>query len=170
MQRASTASRDIHTALNEYAPEQTVVVNEKNYVSAGISLFGAYNEETQTRGIYHCTHCGHTDYRKNLSENQLCPVCHNPYHGIIDKDNGSYTLAYEPVGFRTDQNIDSSREERTDKHYYDIRPVLLKTDWSKHKDINMCEVISSGESGTILFYNVEMVMVLLSVSAVVVRL
>ena len=154
LQRASTASRDIHTALNEYAPEQTVVVNEKNYVSAGISLFGAYNEETQTRGIYHCTHCGHTDYRKNLSENQLCPVCHNPYHGIIDKDNGSYTLAYEPVGFRTDQNIDSSREERTDKHYYDIRPVLLKTDWSKHKDINMCEVISSGESGTILFYNV----------------
>ena len=154
LQRASTASRDIHTALNEYAPEQTVVVNEKNYVSAGISLFGAYNEETQTRGIYHCTHCGHTDYRKNLSENLLCPVCHNPYHGIIDKDNSSYTLAYEPVGFRTDQNIDSSREERTDKHYYDIRPVLLKTDWSKHKDINMCEVISSGESGTILFYNV----------------
>jgi len=37
--RATTASRDIHTALNEYAPEQTVVVNEKNYVSAGISLF-----------------------------------------------------------------------------------------------------------------------------------
>lgn len=29
LQRATTASRDIHTALNEYAPEQTVVVNEK---------------------------------------------------------------------------------------------------------------------------------------------
>lgn len=152
--RATSASRDIHTALNEYAPEQTVVVNERNYVSAGVTLFGAYNEETQARGIYHCVHCGHTEYRKSLNENETCPVCRNPYHSIIDKDHGTYTLAYEPVGFRTDQNDDSSREEKTDKHYYDIRPVLLKTDWSKHKDVNMCEVTSSGESGNILFYNV----------------
>ena len=154
LKRATTASRDIHTALNEYAPEQTVVVNEKNFVSAGVSLFGAYNEETQTRAIYHCTHCGHTDYRKDLSEGKLCPVCHNPYHGIIDRDNGSYTLAYEPVGFRTDQNVDSSREEKTEKRFYDIRPVLLKTDWNMCKEINMCQMVSSGESGNILFYNV----------------
>ena len=152
--RATTATRDIHTALNEYAPEQTVVVNEKNYVSAGVSLFGAYNEETQTRGIYHCVHCGHTDYRKTLTEGALCPSCNNPYHSIIDKDNGSYTLAYEPVGFRTDQNVDSSREEKTDKHYYDIRPVLLNTDWIRRNEINMCEITSSGETGNILFYNV----------------
>lgn len=152
--RATTASRDIHTALNEYAPEQTVVVNEKNYVSAGISLFGTYNRETQTRAIYHCIHCGHTEYRKTLSEGEKCPVCNNPYHSIIDKDNDSYTLAYEPVGFRADQNVNGTREEKTDKHYYDIRPVLLKTEWSQHKDVNMCEVTSSGESGNILFYNV----------------
>lgn len=154
LQRATTASRDIHTALNEYAPEQIVIVNEKNYVSAGISLFGAFNAETQTRGIYHCTHCGHTEYLHNLTEGAICPICHNPYHGIIDRQNSSYTLAYEPVGFRTDQNIDSSREEKTDKHYYDIQPVLLETDWSKHKDINMCEMIGSRETGKILFYNV----------------
>lgn len=154
LKRATTASRDIHTALNEYAPEQTVVVNEKNYVSAGVSLFGAYNEETQTRAIYHCTHCGHTDYRKDLSEGKVCPVCQNPYHGIIDRDNGAYTLAYEPVGFRTDQNIDSSREEKTEKRFYDIRPVLLKTDWNDRKEINMCQMVSGGESGNILFYNV----------------
>lgn len=154
LRRATTASRDIHTALNEYAPEQTVVVNEKNYVSAGIKLFGAYNEETQTKAIYHCTHCGHTDYSSTLNEGKVCPVCQNPYHGIIDRNNGSYTLAYEPVGFCTDQNIDSSREEKTEKRYYDIRPVLLKTDWSHHKDVNMCEIIGSGESGNILFYNV----------------
>ena len=154
LKQATTASRDIHTALNEYAPEQTVVVNEKNYVSAGVTLFGAYNEETQTRAIYHCTHCGHTDYRKDLSEGKVCPVCQNQYHGIIDRDNGSYTLAYEPVGFRTDQNIDSSREEKTEKRFYDIRPVLLKTDWNERKEINMCQMVSSGETGNILFYNV----------------
>lgn len=151
---ATTASRDIHTALNEYAPEQTVVVNEKNYVSAGIKMLGAYNKETQTRAIYHCTHCGHTDYRSHLDEGAICPVCQNPYHGIIDKDHSSYTLAYEPIGFSADQNIDSSREEKTEKHFYDIRPILLKTDWSQCLSINMCEITSSGETGNILFYNV----------------
>lgn len=154
LRRSTTASRDIHTALNEYAPGQTIVVNEKNHVSAGVKLLGAYNQETHTRAIYHCTHCGHTDYRKNLDEGRVCPVCQNPYHGIINKDHGSYTLAYEPVGFCTDQNDDSSREEKTDKQYYDIRPVLLKTDWSQHNSINMCDIISSGEKGNILFYNV----------------
>lgn len=153
LRRATTASRDIHTALDEYAPEQTVVVNEKNYVSAGIKLLGAYNEETQTKAIYHCIHCGKTEYKRILQKGALCS-CGNPYHSIIDKDHGSFTLAYEPIGFCTDQNVDSSREEKTVKHYYDIRPVLLKTDWSKHKDINMCELITSGETGNILFYNV----------------
>lgn len=98
LRRATTASRDIHTALNEYAPEQTVVVNEKNYVSAGIKLLGAYNEETQTKAIYHCTHCGKTEYKRVLQEGAVCS-CGNPYHSIIDKDHGSYTLAYEPIGF-----------------------------------------------------------------------
>src|SRR5574344_241381 len=130
LRRATTASRDIHTALNEYAPEQTVVVNEKNYVSAGIILFGAYNDSTQTKGIYHCTHCGHTEYSDNLDENKTCPVCGNPYHGIVDSDNTSYTRAYEPIGFRTDQSKDSSRTEKTEKKYYNILPILLETDWT----------------------------------------
>lgn len=154
IRRATSASRDIHTALNEYAPEQTVVVNEKNYVSAGIILFGVYNDSTQTKGIYHCTHCGHTEYSHNLDENKVCPVCKNPYHGIVDSDNTSYTRAYEPIGFRADQSVESTREEKTDKRYYDIRPVLLKTDWTHPSKLNLCEVINSGDNGSILFYNV----------------
>ena len=152
--RSTTASRDIHTALNEYAPEQTVVVNEKNYVSAGVTLFGAYNEETQTRAIYHCTHCGNTEYSRVLDEHKKCSKCNEPYHSIIDPDHGAYTLAYEPIGFRTDQTVDSSREEKTDKRYYDIRPVLLKADWSNPAEVNLCKIASSGETGEILFYNV----------------
>lgn len=155
IRRDSQASRDIHTALNEYAPEQTVVVNEKNYVSAGVLLFGAYNDKTQTKAIYHCPHCGKTEYLPILDENRKCPNCHNSYHSIIDRQNGAYTLAYEPIGFRTDQNVDSTRQERTEKRFYDIRPVLLKSDWSSPmKDVSMCEVNTSGEIGEILFYNV----------------
>lgn len=157
IQKASSASRDIRTALNEYAPEQTVVVNEKNYVSAGVTLFGAYNESTQSHAIYHCKHCGNVDYSLSLEEHRICPTCHNPYYGIIDKngrEGKGYTSAYEPIGFRTDQNVDGSREERTEKHYYDIRPILLQADWKKRMEINLCHVTSSGENGELLFYNV----------------
>ena len=154
IKKSSTASRDIRTALNEYAPEQTIVVNEKNYVSAGVVMFGTYNEETQMRGLYHCVHCGHTEYSELLDEGKICPICNNPYHSIIDRHRFSYTCAYEPVGFKVDQNVAGTREEQTIKHYFDIRPILLNTNWNDKKNINLCEVISSGEQGKILFYNV----------------
>lgn len=154
IRRDTSASRDVRTALNEYAPEQTVVVNEKNYVSAGILLFGPYNEATQTKAIYRCKHCGHTEYSANLDEHKRCPVCDNPYHGVVDSDGTSYTRAYEPIGFRTDQNKDSSRTEKTEKKYYNILPILLETDWTHPSELNLCEVINSGDKGSILFYNI----------------
>lgn len=153
IRRASQASREINTALNEYAPGQTVVVNEKNYKSAGIMLFGVYNEETQTRAIYHCTHCGRTEYLPLRDESRRC-MCGQPFRSIFKNGNEvAYTLAYEPVGFKADQNIDASREEKTDKQYFEILPLLLKSDWTTHHDLNMCQVTSSGETGEILYYN-----------------
>jgi superfamily II DNA/RNA helicase/rubrerythrin len=152
IKRSSSASRDLRTALNEYAPGQTVVINEKNYVSAGIILWGEYDERTQTRAIYHCYECGHTEYRANLQEGLHCPICNTPFRSIIDRDHGTYTWAYEPVGFRTDQK-EATRTERTEKRFYDIRPVLLNVDWNNHVDINMCQIVSSGENGNILYYN-----------------
>ncbi len=157
IQRSTTASREVYTALNEYAPEQTVVVNEKNYVSAGVKLLGAYNETTQTKAIYFCKNCGHTQYKVLQQTDSKCPICHSSYRSIVDPEGRSglsYTLAYEPIGFCTDQNADSSREERTEKKFYDIRPVLLETNWANPMKLNMCEVSSSGEQGEILFYNV----------------
>lgn len=157
IQRSTTASREVYTALNEYAPEQTVVVNEKNYVSAGVKLLGAYNESTQTKAIYFCKNCGHTEYKVLQQTGSKCPICQSSYRSIVDPEGHSglsYTLAYEPIGFSTDQNADSSREERTEKKFYDIRPVLLKTNWAHPMKLNMCEVSNSGEQGEILFYNV----------------
>lgn len=154
IKRATQANRDIHTALNEYAPEQTVVVNEKNFISAGVSLFGAYNDATQTRAIYFCKNCGKIEYTTSLNESRTCPNCGEKFHAILgDKNNISYTRAYEPIGFRTDQNVDSSREEQTEKRFYEITPILLSIDWRQHSDVNMCQVVTSGESGEILFYN-----------------
>lgn len=149
----TNANRDIRTALNEYAPGQTVVLNEKNYVSAGLLQYGAYNEETQTHAIYYCRNCGNIEYNGNLDETRHCPICGNAYHGVLDRHNGAYTLAYEPAGFRTDLSKGGTREEIAEKKYYDIKPILLNTNWNNHTDVNMCELISSGESDSILFYN-----------------
>lgn len=84
----------------------------------------------------------------------MCPKCGNHYHGIIDRDKEHYTRAYEPIGFKVDENVAASREEKTEKHYYDIRPVLLDADWANSTKINMCQIATSGEHGNILFYNV----------------
>ena len=153
LRAGTTSSREINMALNEYAPGQTVVVNEKNYRSAGLLLFGAYNENTQTRALYHCSSCGKIEYSLGLDENRRCPRCNAPYRSIIDESHSGYTQAFEPAGFRTDQNAESTREERTDKRYFDIRPILLTVDWSQHTDINMCQIAGSGENGQILYYN-----------------
>ena len=153
LRASATASREINTALNEYAPGQTVVVNEKNYRSAGLLLFGAYNENTQTKAIYRCDNCGMIEYRHDLDENRHCPRCGAPYRGIIDENHEGFTQAFEPVGFRTDQNANSTREEKTDKRYYDIQPILLTVDWSQYTEINMCQIAGSGETGKILYYN-----------------
>lgn len=150
---ATTASREINTALNEYAPGQTVVVNEKNYRSAGLQFNGEYHDKTQTRYLYRCSSCGKIEYRHDLDENRHCPDCNAPFRGIIDETHRGLTQAYEPVGFRTDQNADSTREERTEKRYYDIQPILLSVDWSQYSEINMCRIAGSGELGRILYYN-----------------
>lgn len=151
IQRKTTANRDLRTALNEYAPGQTVVVNEKNHKSAGVLLVGEYDNSTRSKKIYHCQRCGHSEYSPNEKTN--CPICNTPYRGIINK-NSHFTVAYEPVGFRTDQNTTYSREEKTERNYFDIRPELLNTNWDQATNVNMCEIASSGEHGEILFYNV----------------
>lgn len=155
LNRSTSASRDIQTALNEYAPEQTIVVNEKNYVSAGVILFGAYNEATQSRAIYHCDNCGRVEYSNYLDENKECPHCNIKYRNIIDHyAKSAYTRAYEPIGFRADQNVNATRDEKAEKRYYDIRPLLVDINWQESKQMNLCDIVSSGDNGKIIFHNV----------------
>ena len=155
IKRSTTATRDVRTALSEYAPGQTVVVNEGNYVSAGVMMVGEYDAQTRTRYIYHCENCGHTEYLAELDSNRQCSICNRPYHGIINRRGTTNTTAYEPVGFCTDKNVSRNRQEKTDKQYYNIRPILLDNDRVAISDeVVMCQRSFSGDSGgEILFYN-----------------
>lgn len=152
----SKASRDVRTALNEYVPGQTVVINEKNYESAGVSFRGDYNQQTKRKVLYFCPQCGHTEYRVlgNIANTPArCPNCSHTYRGIFDRRNTNFTIAYEPVEFMVDQNLNATRYEREDKEFYDIRPLFLDVAPNVQTQINMCEVAGSGEQGEILFYN-----------------
>ena len=154
LKKATVVSRDVRTALNEYAPGQMVVINERNYVSAGITLYGDYNNEAQRRFIYHCESCGKTRYEPMiLSNGELCS-CGGINRSIINGDNKStsFTKAYEPVGYRTDIAVDANRQESTARTYYDIRAELTNIDWSKYTTNHLCEITSEKE-GEIIYYN-----------------
>lgn len=152
----SKASRDVRTALNEYVPGQTVVINEKNYKSAGVSFRGDYNQQTKRKVLYFCPQCGHTEYRvlgNNANIPACCPICNHTYHGIFDRKNTNFTIAYEPVEFMVDQNLNATRYERENKEFYDIQPLFLDVNPNVQTQINMCDIAGSGEQGEILFYN-----------------
>ena len=159
-------TRDIRTALNEYAPGQTVVINEENYVSAGIILKGSrLDPNTQLRYIFHCENCGKTQYRPSKVNKYGQAITHctcqdaagqpGPFRSVIPTQRYTYpfTLAYEPIGFRVDAVKGSDRKENTNKVYYKIRPELVDLDWVSPNVFNLCEITGNKEGGDIIYWN-----------------
>ncbi len=159
-------TRDIRTALNEYAPGQTVVINEENYVSAGIILKGnRLDPNTQLRYIFHCDNCGRTMYRPSSKDmyGQDITRCNcldasgqqGTFRSVIPGQRFSrpFTLAYEPIGFRVDALRGADRKENTNKTYYKIRPELVDLDWVTPTAFNLCEISGNKDGGDIIYWN-----------------
>lgn len=162
----SIVTREIRTALNEYAPGQTVVINEENFLSAGIILKGkSLDPNTQLRYIFHCNNCGKTLYRPSAvnSYGQSITQCTcqdasgqpGVFRSVIPslRYTHPYTLAYEPIGFRVDAVKGSDRRENTNKTYYKIRPELVDLDWVSPNVSNLCEIVGNKEGGEIIYWN-----------------
>lgn len=146
-------TREGRLGLSEYAPGQTVVVNERNYPSAGILMRGEYGADSREKFLYFCRHCGKIEYSETMNEHLVCPDCGNPYCGILDNRSQSLTLVYEPVGFSADVNEGVSREEMNRRQFYDIRPILLNYG-QMEEGAFMTSVSPSKEYGSeILFCN-----------------
>ena len=152
---STIVQRDVRTALNEYAPGQTIVINEKNYISSGISYWTNLNNNRQ-RYLYHCEKCGHTKYTAYQLTDCTCEACGtNQYLSIYPRlanRNVHFTEAFEPVQFRTDCTKDSSRTEATEKRYFDIRAELTGISWDNSSLLNNIEFVSE-EQGEIIYYN-----------------
>ena len=148
-------SREIKVALSEYAPGQTVVIDEKNYVSAGIEWINSFGQKQPLKYLYHCPKCGRYEYCEDQTLMQ-CPTpgCGGTFQGIISPNNTNYSIAIEPIRFRSDVNRGSNRKEKTVKTFYDIKTILTKVEWNSAIPGPMCDLVGSeGSEGQIVFYN-----------------
>lgn len=152
IQSGSVSSREIKLALSEYAPGQTVVINEKNYVSAGIEWNNSFGQAQPWKYIYHCHTCGRYEYTEDQTLTTC--VCGAPFRGLINPNVDRFAMAIEPIRFRTDLNRSGNRQEQTIKTYYKIQTILTNVEWSKCIPGPNCDIIGSDDAqGEIVFYN-----------------
>ena len=148
-------SREIKVALSEYAPGQTVVIDEKNYVSAGIEWVNSFGHKQPLKYLYHCPKCGRYEYCEDSSLRQ-CPTpnCGGTFQGILAPNSTNYSIAIEPIRFRSDVNRGSNRKEKTIKIFYDIKTILTNVEWNSAIPGPMCDMVGSdGSEGQIVFFN-----------------
>lgn len=150
-----TSSREIKVALSEYAPGQMVVINERNYISAGIEWNNSLGQKQPLKYLYYCPSCGRYEYSTDSTLVQ-CPNCNGILEGVLasDKKTRHCTYAIEPIRFRTDVNKGRNRKEKTEKYFYEIKTILTEVDWGKKTTGPMCDLVGSSDSkGEIVFYN-----------------
>ena len=152
--RRSISTREIKIALSEYAPGQTVVINERNYISAGIEWKNSLGQANPYKYIYHCDTCGRFEYTDN-STLSSCPNCNGILRNILfPQSHQAYTIAIEPVRFRTDVNASVSRKERTEREFFNIQTILTNVDWDKAIAGPLCDIVGNNDAnGEIVFFN-----------------
>ena len=153
IQERRVTSREIKIALREYAPEQTVVVNEKNHISAGIEWENSFGQGNPWKYLYWCRRCGRYEYSDNPALTD-CP-CGDVYRNVLNPNGATpHCLVFEPIRFRTDINCGENRAEETKRTFHQIDTVLTNVDWTNFQAGPMCEIIGNANAGgEILFTN-----------------
>ena len=153
IQESRVTSREIKIALREYAPEQTVVVNEKNHISAGIEWENSFGQGNPWKYLYWCRTCGRHEYSDNPALTN-CP-CGDVYRNVLAPNGATpYCLVFEPIRFRTDVNCGENRAEETKRKFHQIDTILTNVDWANFQPGPMCEIIGNANAGgEILFTN-----------------
>ena len=104
-QRRELPSRDTVTALREYAPGASVVIDGLVYESAGITLnwhapatLDQVNELQNIRQAWRCNHCGASGTHVLAAHMEHCPECGNG----LAKNARTFKPYLEPAGFSVD--------------------------------------------------------------------
>ena len=152
-------SYPITSALTEFAPGNSILIDGLNYKSAGIIMKNDWGETGEKNIVQGCNSCGYQfipPVENNI--NDSCPHCHEQgtLKGIDLGDyRGSFTELIEPVGFAVDLSTSPKRviSEKSKPQY--LEPLLLGVKPWEKKQNTILDIRSSGENreSEILFYN-----------------
>ena len=152
-------SYPITSALTEFAPGNSILIDGLNYKSAGIIMKNDWGETGEKNIVQGCNSCGYQfipPVENNI--NDSCPHCHEQgtLKGIDLGDyRGSFTELIEPVGFAVDLSTSPKRviSEKSKPQY--LEPLLLGIKPWEKKQNTILDIRSSGENreSEILFYN-----------------
>lgn len=129
--RRELASRDLMTALREYAPGSEVVMDGLVYRAAGVTLnwhIPADQQEAREiqdiRHVWRCRHCGASGSSHSLEAARTCDACGNP---IAPSDIREFL---QPAGFAVDFYKEPSNDITT-QHFVPVETPWIdaKGDW-----------------------------------------
>lgn len=158
LKRGTIVTREARVALNEYAPGQTVVINEKNYVSYALADRSTYGNKSMAKYISHCDTCGWVEYSPSSpgTAPRICPHCGNGNMtsvGLRDSSSNTFfSLAKDAVGYTADYYGDEDRHEDNAKHFYAISSFLPDFDWLNSHQVGLCD-IKGKEKGVVVYCN-----------------
>lgn len=150
--RLSAPTRDMATAIREYAPDAEVVIDGVVYKSEGITLnwhIPVSNEEVKEiqnlRYVWRCKHCGASG-TAHSQDNILCKECHQP----VETTEFRYI---QPAGFSVDFNgkVGNRLDDKNFMPY--CQPLLSIYEkfamWQGHKNI----YYRSSATGSLINYS-----------------
>ena len=160
IEESNIVTRESKVALNEYAPGQTVVVNERNFTSFALQEMDQFGNKPGQMYIQRCSDCGWTVYSPVRPQGGLtpCPRCAGGILGPLLTDDpmaaqDGFTLAQSAVGYRADYNANDDRQESNSKRFYRINAFLPEFSWAgNQRNIGLCDV-DGVDDGTIVYTN-----------------
>ena len=132
-QRRELPSRDTVTALREYAPGASVVIDGLVYESAGISLnwhapatLDQVNELQNIRQAWRCGHCGSSGTSVLASHLDHCLEC----GAKLSRDSSRAKYYLEPAGFSVDLYAETHNDISLQKYVPVESPwIAAQGDW-----------------------------------------
>lgn len=151
-------SYEVSRALMEFAPGSNIIIDGRNYKSAGIIMKTQWGDSTERNLVQACRHCGYQRLQSTAKDINLeCPICESSdFVGINLKDSsGKFTEVIEPAGFAVDLLKSPTRVISSRRKSQYIEPLLINlTPWAKQQQtIVGVRTSSAQEDAEILYYN-----------------
>ena len=150
--KSNNPSYELHQALSQYVPGNTVVLDNSCYIVRGLEFTNRFTHQNTFKKIQRCTTCGKT-WIDNHGK------CSCPPDSLKKWDNingNNYLELIEPVGFTRDINEDYNRIKNNNVFTYVNAQLIGADKWSDtdhHQRLFEFRSSQGDETSQILSYN-----------------